>query len=60
LDISFFDPFDLSLPNHVHHFVAMNGPPGGRVGTKPEARLNSALDEPVVYDFSGSSPKIVL
>ena len=48
LDISFSYPYNLSLPNHVHRFIALNCSPGRWVREEPQARLDLPLHKPMI------------
>ena len=47
LTMAFFNAVDLSLADHVHHCVALEGAPGSRERAEPEAGRASALAEPM-------------
>ena len=47
-DISFFNPFNLSLSNHVHDFIASQRPPSRVKGLKAEAGFNPPLYKPMI------------
>ena len=59
LNISLSYPYNLSLPNHVHRFIALNCPPGRRIREEPQTWLDLSLHKPmillddVVHIFAG-------
>jgi hypothetical protein len=46
--IPFGQPPQLAFADHVHHFVALNRPPGSVEGPKPLAGVNPPFERPVV------------
>jgi hypothetical protein len=48
LSISFRYSDDLSLSQHVHHLIALDGSPGGVEGLEPQSWFNQPLEELMV------------
>ena len=46
--VAFPDPFNLSLPDHVHDFVTADGPPRRLETEEAEPRIDATFDESVV------------
>jgi hypothetical protein len=47
-NISFFNPFNLSLSNHVHGLIPPERPPSRVKGLKAEAGFNPPLYKPMI------------